>query len=162
MTPSKIAIRPAFSAPTVALIPSKQTPNGSATHTLATPSKGYSRPLAHTVSAPLRQEAHGSTSHSTVTPAHYVSRPNGSTPANTAPTPVTRTADELNVLPSANGTQRSPLHPDSEVNGSASEENGFSTGTSLAEDEVEDVLDGARKRKLSVTDSVSLYHKSDI
>lgn len=160
MTPSKIAIRPAFSASTVTLTPSKQTPNGSATHTSATPSKGFSGPIDGTLSAPLRQDANGSTSRATVTPSDGVSRFNGSTLVKPAPAPVKRTADKLNVLPSANGTQRSPLHPDSEVNGSASEENGFSTGTSLAEDEVEDVLDGARKRKLSVTDSVSLHHKS--
>jgi hypothetical protein len=160
ITPSSIASRPSSSASKVISTPLKQTANGSASHSSATPSKSASRPIAKTTNTPQRQDANASAPRSTVSPSKSVNRQNGSTPGKTIPPPVHRIADASDPIPIANGTKGTPLHTDSDVNGSASEENGFSTGTSLAEEEVEDVLDGARKRKLSVTDSVSLVCRS--
>jgi hypothetical protein len=159
-TPAKVASRPDDSASTATSTPPKYAPNGSASHHSATPSKDVSRSMSKTATMPQKPDTDASTSRSALTPSKSVNRSNGATPAKTAPMPVHQPADESDPIPFTNGTKETPLHTDSEVNGSASEENGFSTGTSLAEEEVEDVLDGARKRKLSVTDSVSVVCRS--
>jgi hypothetical protein len=160
ITPTKSASRPAGSASKTNSTPLGQTANGSASHSSTTPSQSVSRPLTKTATTPQRPDTNDSTSRSMTTPSRSINRSNGATPAKTAPMSIHRTADESDPIPIANGTKVTPLHADSDVNGSASEENGFSTGTSLAEEEVEDVLDGARKRKLSITDSVSLVCRS--
>jgi hypothetical protein len=159
-TPSQIPSRPATSPSKVNSTPLGQTANGSASHSSATPSQSVSRPITKTATTPQMPDTNDSTSRSMTTPSRSINQSNGATPAKTAPMSLHRTADESDPIPVTNGTKETPLHADSDVNGSASEENGFSTGTSLAEEEVEDVLDGARKRKLSVTDSVSLVCRS--
>jgi len=150
-TLAKAATRQDDPASKAASTPTRRAANGNAPVPSATQSKTVSRPTTKTTNTPQKRDVDGSAPRPTVTPSKSVNRTDGATPAKTVPTPVNLTADE----PRPNGDKRKPSHPDSEVNGSASEENGFSTGTSLAEEEVEDVLDGARKRKLSITDSVS-------
>lgn len=69
-----------------------------------------------------------------------------------------RIGDKVGTPKTSNApVQVSHDRPSDRVNGDAVDDNDLSTGNSLAEEEVEEVLNGVRKRKSSVTESVSLH-----
>ena len=133
------------------------TGNGVVSRSSTTPSKSLSNPSSSTVK-PTHTVPIAIAPRPSITPSNGISRLNGLTPAKASTVVKERIGDKVGIPKTSNApVQFSHDRPSDRVHGDAVDDNDLSTGNSLAEEEVEEVLNGVRKRKSSVTESVSLH-----